>query len=111
MNKYGMTVVALALAGCASNVAIRYPAAPTDTRETGEVLVRFTQPVKAVSVSIDGLLVVEDKHTERIHIADVPAGSREIAIVAEAGSRAAAVEKNETVSVAAGQEASVLVAV
>lgn len=35
----------------------------------------------------------------------------EIAIVAEAGGRAAAVERSETLSITAGQEASVLVAV
>jgi hypothetical protein len=112
MSKYSLIVLGVVtMSGCASNVAIRYPAAPSNGAETGAVLVRFTEPMRAVNVSIDGLLVVEDEHTERVHISDVPTGTREVSIVAEARGRAEAVERSEILNVAAGQEVSVLVAV
>jgi hypothetical protein len=114
MSKNSLLLVVvgvLTISGCASNVAVRYPAARSNDGETGAVLVRFTEPVRAVNVSIDGLLVVEDEHTERVHIADVPTGTWEVSIVAEAGGRAEAVERSEILNVTAGQEVSVLVAV
>jgi hypothetical protein len=67
--------------------------------------------MRAVSVSIDGLLMAEDEHTGRVRIADVPSGRREVSVVAAAGGRTAAVERSETLDVAAGQEASMLVPV
>jgi hypothetical protein len=67
--------------------------------------------MRAVSVSIDGLLVAEDQHTERVHITDVPSGRREVSVVAAAGDRTAPVERRETLDVAPGQEASMLIPV
>jgi hypothetical protein len=64
-----------------------------------------------VSVSIDGLLVAEDEHTERVHITEVPSGRREVSVVAAAGDRTAPVERSETLSIAPGQEVSVLIPV
>ncbi len=111
MTKYSLMVACAAMSACASNVAVRYPSAPSSAGETGAVLVRFTEPVRAVNVSIDGLLVVEDEHTERVHVAGVPTGTREVSIVAEAGGRTEAVVRSEAVNVVVGQDASVLVAV
>lgn len=78
-----VVVVELAVSGCASNVDVRYPAPTNSSPRTGAVLIRFTEPMRGVSVSIDG--VAEDKHTERVHIADVPTGTREISVVAATG--------------------------
>lgn len=111
MTKYCLPVVlALAVAGCASNVEARYPA-PTGSVQSGSVLIRFSEPMRAVSVSIDGLLVAEDEHTERVRVADVPVGRREVSVVAAAGGRTSAVERSETLHVAPGQEAAMLVPV
>ncbi len=111
MTKYYLPIaVALAVSGCASNVEVRYPA-PTGVVQSGSVLIRFSEPMRAVSVTIDGLLVAEDKHTERVNIAEVPVGKREVSVVAEGSGRISAVERRETLDVAAGQEAAMLVAV
>jgi hypothetical protein len=67
--------------------------------------------MRAVSVSIDGLLVAEDEHTERVHVADVPSGRRDVSVVAAAGDRTAPVERSERLDVGPGQEVSVLIPV
>ena len=103
-------LVTLTASACASNVEVRYPA-PPETGRSGSVLIRLSEPMRAVSVSIDGLLVAEDQHTERVHIADVPAGARHVSIAASAGDRAASVERTVRVDVAPGRESSILVSV
>lgn len=103
-------VLALAVIGCASNVEVRYPA-PAGPVQSGSVLIRLSEPMRAVTVSIDGLLMAEDEHTERVHIADVPVGRRDVSVIADAGGPTSAVERSETLHVAAGHEASMLVPV
>ncbi len=111
MTKYCLAVVvAMTMSGCAANVEVRYPA-PTGSVQHGSLLVRFSEPMRAVSVSIDGLLVAEGKHTERVHVIDVPTGSREVSVVAAAGDRTSAVERSEVLNVARDQEVSMLVPV
>jgi len=70
--------------GCASDVAVSFPTTPgpQGPTETGSVFVRFTEPMRSVSVEIHGRLVAEDRHTERVHVADVPVGVREVGVVA-----------------------------
>ena len=104
-------VVTLTASACASDVFVRYPAPAQVVTESGAVLIRFTEPMRAVSVSVDGMLVAEDEHTERVHVEDVPTGTRRITIVGATPGRTASVERSETVTVVTGQEASILVAV
>ena len=109
MNKYCVAaLMALAVSGCASNVEVAYPS-PSGGAQTGVVLVRFTEPMRAVSVMIDRVLVAEDRHTERIHIAGVPTGVREVTVVASEDGRSA-VDRTERVSVASGEETTILIA-
>lgn len=111
MIRYYLLIgITLALSGCASNVEVRYPS-PGSPARAGSVLIRFSEPMRAVSVSVDGLLVAEDEHTERVRITDVPSGRREVSVVAAAGGRTAPVERSETLAVAAGEEVSMLVPV
>ena len=65
--------------------------------------------MRAVSVMIDRVLVAEDRHTERIHIAGVPTGVREVTVVASEDGRSA-VDRTERVSVASGEETTILIA-
>ena len=101
--------VALLASGCAANVDVAYPA-PTSAQETGVVLVRFTEPMSSVSVRVDGVLVAEDKHTERVQVTNVPTGSREVAVVASQASRTEAVRHLERVMVDSEKPAVVLIA-
>jgi hypothetical protein len=111
MTRYYLPmVITLAVSGCASNVEARYPS-PAGPDQSGSVVIRFSEPMRAVSVSIDGLLVAEDEHTERVRITDVPSGPREVSVVAAAGGRTTPVDRSETLNVTAGQEASMLVPV
>lgn len=69
------------LVGCANDVHVRYPSAPAD--ETGgTVVLKLSQPASDVSVAINGLLVVENKHTSRIVITNAPLGTEEIVMTA-----------------------------
>ena len=66
--------------GCAHDVRARFPA-PPDT-PTGTLQLLLSQPASDVTVAIGGVLVVEKQHTGRITIEGVPAGTAELAIVA-----------------------------
>ena len=66
--------------------------------------------MKSVSVRVEGVLVAEDKHTERVEITDVPTGSREVTVVASESSRNAAVHHTERVTVDSETPAVVLIA-
>ena len=110
MKRYliGVLIVVVA-SGCAANVEVGYPT-PAGSIQTGIVLVRFTEPMKSVSVRVEGVLVAEDKHTERVEITDVPTGSREVTVVASESSRNAAVHHTERVTVDSEKPAVVLIA-
>ncbi len=73
-------VVALvSIAGCshAVDVTTAFPAARGDS---GAVEVVLNDPSRAVSVTIDDALVVERKHTGRVHVDGVPAGSAHVRV-------------------------------
>jgi hypothetical protein len=105
---FGVLIVVVA-SGCAANVEVGYPTQAASI-QTGTVLVRFTEPMKSVSVRVEGVLVAEDKHTERVEITNVPTGSREVTVVASESSRKAAVNHTERVTVDSEKPAVVLVA-
>jgi hypothetical protein len=105
---FGVLIVVVA-SGCAANVEVGYPARAASI-QTGIVLVRFTEPMKSVSVRVEGVLVAEDKHTERVEITNVPTGSREVTVVASESSRKEAVHHTERVTVDSEKPAVVLVA-
>lgn len=110
MKKYWLVLlVAVAASGCAANVDVSYTA-PRSTPETGVVLVRFTEPLTSVSVRVDGVLVAEDKHTERIQVTGVPTGAREVTVVASESSRKESVHHSELVSVQPEKTAVVMIA-
>jgi hypothetical protein len=88
-NQGGMRLVLIALlvlAGCAHDIRTRYPAPPD--APTGTLVLLLTQSSSGVSVAVDGLLVVEDAHTQRITIDNVPTGTHEVVIAANGGDKA-----------------------
>ncbi len=102
-------VLAVVLSACASNVQARYPETPSPG-STGTVIVRFTEPIRSVSVRVDGSLVVEDRFTERVEISGIPAGERQVTVTASEGRRKQAIDHTERVVVRAGEPAAILVA-
>lgn len=102
-------IVALAAAACAEDVFVAYPT-PSGAGDTGIVLVRFTDAMTSVSVRVDGVLVAEDEHTERVEVTGVPVGARELTVVAAPGNRVGPVDHTERVDVRGDRPAVVLVA-
>src|SRR5262245_30173510 len=78
-------VITMVAAACANDVHVRYPAAPD--QPTGTMVLQLSQPASDVNVAINGILVVEDAHTERIVITNAPAGSPEIVMTANGADR------------------------
>ena len=84
-----LAVIVLSLAtatGCARDVRAAYPATPGEP--TGTVELVFTAPASAVSVAVNGVLLVRDRRTERVTITDVQSGYAEVAIAAGPGEKA-----------------------
>lgn len=73
-------------AGCAHDVHVRFPA-PPDT-PTGTIVLLLSSAASGVSVAIEGFLVVEDEHTERIVITNVPIGTQELVMTANGANQA-----------------------
>lgn len=81
-----VVLLVLLVGACAHDVHARFPASPGQA--TGRVTLVFTDVADAVTVAIDGVLVVRGARTERIEIRDVPTGFVDVAVAAGAGERA-----------------------
>src|SRR3954464_13440187 len=66
--------------GCAHDVRVHFPTPPDGL--TGTLVIQMAQPASDVTISINGYLVVDDVHTQRIVIDGVPIGSNEIVMAA-----------------------------
>ena len=85
-------VLVLSLAGCAHDVSARFPSRPEDP--TGTLVLEMNRPASGVTVAVNGVLVVEDEHTERVVIAGVPIGTTEVIMAANGGDRAFRIDVN-----------------
>ena len=74
------------LAACAQDVHVRYPA-PPDT-PTGTLVLQLSRPASGVTVAVNGLLVVDDVKTQRVVIANTPAGTQDIVMTANGADKA-----------------------
>src|SRR5512139_629079 len=79
-------LLAVWLIGCAHDVQARFPSRPEDP--TGTLVLQMTKPASDVTVAVNGVLVVEDEHTERVVIAGVPIGTTEVVMAANGGDKA-----------------------
>ena len=68
------------LVACAHDVRAHYPAAPGEP--TGSLVLLMSQSASDVNVAINGVLVVQDAHTDRIVIDGVPVGNDEVIMTA-----------------------------
>jgi hypothetical protein len=75
-----LPICLLVLAACSHDVRAVYPAAPDEP--TGTLVLQMSQPASGVTVAINGLLVVDDVHSERVVITGVPVGTQEIVMSA-----------------------------
>ncbi|HEY1812545.1 MAG TPA: hypothetical protein VGG74_09390 [Kofleriaceae bacterium] len=75
-------LVILALTACsAHDVAVHYPiSSPGD--ETGTLVLLLTQPADDVTVAINGVLMVDQQHTQRVVVDRLPVGTADIVVAA-----------------------------
>jgi hypothetical protein len=79
-------LMALLVSACAKDVHVQYPAAPDDP--TGTLVLLLSKPADGVSVAINGMLVVEDAHTQRVVISGAPVGTEEVVMTANGSDKA-----------------------
>ena len=72
-------------AGCAKDMRVRFPSPPDDPTST--IVVLFSQPASDVAIALNGVLVVEDAHTQRVVIERAPLGTDELTIAANGGDK------------------------
>lgn len=103
------TTAVLCLAiGCARDVTAVYPSRSPGVA-TGSITVRFTHAVRGATVSVNGALVAESEHTEKVTVTGVPAGDNEVQLAAGGGSQSR-VEKTFTVLVEPYADTAIVVA-
>ena len=103
-----LTVTLIFTVGCAVNVYTQYPY-PDSSVGSGRIIIKLTQSVKNVNVTIDGSLVVEDAHTKRIEIKGVPVGERMVGIVGSSQDRTASISLEKIVIIRANQDEVILI--
>lgn len=81
-----LMVALVVLGGCAHDVRTRYPLAAPGM-STGSILLVLTQASDGVVVTVDGNLVVDGAHTERIRIDGVPTGYVDVSIAIAEGAQ------------------------
>ncbi len=64
------------LVACSHDVRVKFPAAPG--APTGTLVLLLGQAASDVAVSINGQLVCEGEHTERVTIDNIPVGTAEV---------------------------------
>jgi len=84
------TVLAAALAvlaaACAHDVRARFPGDAGGP--AGSITFVFTRPASDVTVAVNGQLVVDDVHTGKVHVDNVPTGYADIVVAAGADEKA-----------------------
>jgi hypothetical protein len=70
----------LVLVGCSHDMRVSFPAPPG--APTGTLVLLMGEPASDVAVSVNGLLMLEGAHTQRIRIDDVPVGTADVVIAA-----------------------------
>ncbi|HSD89025.1 MAG TPA: hypothetical protein VLB44_15965 [Kofleriaceae bacterium] len=71
--------------GCAHDIRARYPSRKEDP--TGTLILQMTKPASGVTVAINGMLVVDDEHTQRVVIDGVPVGTGDVVMAANGGDK------------------------
>lgn len=81
-----VALVAVLGSGCGKDVHAVFPAPPEPA--SGTVVLLLSSAASGVTVSINGQLVVEDAHTARVVISNVPVGTQEIVMTANGADKA-----------------------
>ena len=75
------------VAGCGADVHVSYPGPPVGAA-TGSLILVFSSTASDVYVALDGVLVVQDEHTDHVRIDNILVGNTEVVITANGADRA-----------------------
>jgi len=103
MTPARLAALVACIAGCAHDVRARLPAQPGEP--TGSITIVLTQSARNLTVSINGVLVADRAHSERVHIQGVPAGAADVVVAAGGGETR--IERHMSVAVAAGRDTAI----
>lgn len=104
-----IVLILIVLTGCASDVFMKYPDV-NDSAGKGRILVKLSEPMEKVNVSVDGRLLVEDTHTKRVEIQDVPIGERTVEIAASGEFRSRSIKFDRKITVEENKDTTILIA-
>ena len=107
-----MMLVALMMTavGCgARNVTLRMPQNPSNMEKTGTLIIQLSASMNAVSVTIDGNLVVKDRNTASIEVNGLRAGKIKVNVFGMDSDRRGDLDKTETLEIEPGKVTVMLV--
>lgn len=82
-----IVVVIVAVGACgAKDVRARYPSSPGDA--TGTLVLTMARAADGVTVAVNGVLVVDDAHTQHVTIEGIPVGTGEVVMAANGSDKA-----------------------
>jgi hypothetical protein len=96
--------------GCAKDYYTSYKSA-SDGKEYGSLIVKFSNPIKNVSITVDGNLIAEDKFTERVEVDNMPIGKNKIKVIASSWELKNDVNKIEEIDIQSNGKQTMLVQV
>ncbi len=95
---------------CAKDYYTSYKSA-SDGKEYGSLIVKFSNPIKNVNITVDGNLIAEDKFTERVQVDNMPTGQHEIKVIASSWELKNDVNKVEEMDIKPNDKQTMLVQV
>jgi hypothetical protein len=72
------------LVACGHDVRVNYPAPPD--APTGTLVLKFSTTAD-VSVAVNGVLVVDDRKTDKVRIDNIPIGGNDVIVAANGGDK------------------------
>jgi hypothetical protein len=75
---------------------------------TGSLTILLTQPAKDLTITVNGVLVAQRAHTDRVHVANIPIGMADVVIAAGGGPTR--IDRHFQVSIDSGAVATVPIA-
>ncbi|HIG56093.1 MAG TPA: hypothetical protein EYG11_22625 [Candidatus Latescibacteria bacterium] len=109
-----MMLVALMMVavGCgARNVTLHMPQNTSNMEKTGTLIIKLSASMDAVSVTVDGKLVVKERNTRRIKVDGLREGKTKVDVFGKDSDRRGDLEKTETVEIMPGEITDMLVQV
>jgi hypothetical protein len=100
----GLLLMVGVLFGCgAKNVMLNLPQNPSAMEETGTLIIMLSASMNAVSVSIDGNLVVKERNTKSITVGGIRAGKIKVNVFGIDSDRRGDLDKTETLEIEPGK--------